>query len=156
MALNLGKGCQDTAIFIEAHKPLAYPANKPPKPIPKDAFPVGSDFFTAMTAKELQALIDTTWDSRKKLDFTAKNAAAATAAKAYLEEASSSSKSQMTVRWGIHQHDDRPTGVAGKAKHFTMIASPADWHLYVNTDGSRIAFMSQTADAKDMVTIKKF
>jgi hypothetical protein len=154
MTLSSGKGYQDVATFMRAH-PLAYPAANPPNPIPAGGFPVGQDFFTVQTAKELQALIDTTWNNRKKLDFTATNAAAVTAAKAYLQDASSSSKTDVTVRWGLHQHDDRPTGVAGKAKHFTMIAAPADWHLYVNTDGSRIAFMSQTALPGDMVTIKK-
>lgn len=87
--------------------------------------------------------------------FAATNAAAVTAAKAYLEQASSSSTEQMTVRWGIHEHDDRPTGEAGKTRHFTMAAKPSEWHLYINTDGSRIACMSQTALPGDMVSIKK-
>jgi hypothetical protein len=165
MTLELGKGSHDTKEFIKAHPP-AYPAKdakakaEKVKEYKKQAFPVGSDFFTQKatpekTTAELQSLVDTTWNNRTKLMFEAENKEAVMAAKKLLEEASSSSKAKKVVRWGIHPHESRPLKETGNTKHFDVVGSETDWHLYVNTDGKRIAFMSQTADPKDMVSIKK-
>lgn len=157
MPIKSGQGYQDPATFRAAHKSEAYDPEKPPKTLPNKGYPVGADFFTPKTIKELQTLIDTTWSSRKKLDFSATNAQAVDNAKALLEAASSSSSgAPLTVRWGVHQHETRPVdGDVGKTKHFNIVAAEADWHLYINTDGSRIAYMSQTAQPGDMVSIKK-
>ena len=152
MALKLPKGAQDTKTFLRAH-PLGYPARNPPNPIPVGAFPVGSDFFTQKTEEQLQKLVDTTWNNRKKLDFNGTNATV-TAAKAFLEKASSTTKTNVTVRWGLHQHDDRPTG-EGKQRHFTVAATPGDWHLYINTNGSRLGYMSNGPAAANLVEITK-
>jgi hypothetical protein len=158
MTLVLDKECHDDIAFIVAHPPAYIAGDKKAKKekeakYGKAAFPVGSNFFTVKTVAQLQKLVDTTWTMRKKLILSAKNAKAAEAAKTFLEKANG--KTKFTVRWGLHQHDDRPTGEAGKTKHFSVVASPTDWHLYINTNGSRVAFMSQTANLKDMVSIKK-
>lgn len=157
MPIKLGQGCQDAATFRAAHSLQAYDPAHPPEHLPTNGYPVGIDFFTKKSVEDFQALIDTTWNSRKKLIFSAGNAQAVTDAKTFLEAASSSSSGPpLTVRWGIHQHESRPVPAdVGKTKHFTVISSPADWHLYINTDGSRIAYMSQTAQPADMVSIKK-
>lgn len=157
MALKTDQNYQNIKAFMTAH-PLAYPDGQPPNPVPPGAFPVGASFFTAKTVAELQALIDTTYKMDKALDYTAGNAAAAKAARTFIQQANSTSPMTFTVRWGLHQHDDRPSGDAGKAEHFTIaLAAPAaDWHLYVSTDGSRISFMSQSGVPADLVSIKKY
>jgi hypothetical protein len=154
--IKTSQGYQNTGTFIAQHQPLAYDASNPPNPIPPGGFPVGSDFFTVKTADELQAFIDTTYQNLAKLNFTATNVAAATAAKEFIKAATTTSSSQQTVRWGMHQHDVRPAGDVGNAKHFTMIGNPTDWHLYVVTNGSQIAYMSQSANPADLVSIKRY
>lgn len=140
MSLKLGQGAHSTTTFIATH-PLAYAPGMAPIPMPGGGFEVNDDFFTVKTVAELQKIVDTTWKMRKKLLFSG-NPVTAAAAKAVLADASSESATKVTVRWGIHQSQDRPQGVVGKCTHFTLKGTPTDWHLYVNTDGSRVAFMS--------------
>jgi hypothetical protein len=151
MSLKLGQGAHSTATFIATHA-LAYAPDAVPDPVPAGGFVVNDGFFTVKTVEELQKIVDTTWKMRKKLLFSG-NAVTAAAAKAVLADASSESATKVTVRWGIHQSQDRPQGVVGKSTHFTVKGTPTDWHLYVNTDGSRVAFMSN--GPANYVAIKK-
>ncbi|MFL5347260.1 MAG: hypothetical protein ACJ8AT_20950 [Hyalangium sp.] len=151
MPIVLGQGCHDRSTFISSHAPNAH-APPGPTPLPANHYVVGDDFFTVKTAAELQKIIDTTVQNLKKLDFQGAQAAAA---KKVLQDASGSS-STIKVRWGLHQSVDRPDGTTGKSKHFTLQTSPNDWHLYVNSDGSQIAYMSNGAGPANLVSIKRF
>ena len=153
MPIVLGSGCHKAATFVGAHPNAHLPPG--PMPLPHGNFIVGNDFFTVKTKEELQALIDTTCQRMKQLDFQG-NAGTVQAAKEVLSRAKSDSGTNVTVRWGIHQSQNRPAGFVGLCTHFTIIGDPNDWYLYVNTDGQKIAFMSNGAAPVNMVTITKF
>jgi hypothetical protein len=152
MPIALGQGCHDQNTFIATHAPNAH---APPGPVPLLAnhYVVGNDFFTVMTAEEVQKVIDTTVQNLKKLDFQGTQAAAA---KKVLQAAVSGSGTTVKVRWGVHQSVDRPDATTGKCRHFTLMALPNDWHLYINTDGKQLAYMSDGAGPAHLVTIKRY
>ncbi|WP_200477476.1 hypothetical protein [Azospirillum brasilense] len=101
----------------------------------------------------LQKYVDTTFSNRRQYDFTGRNGDRALSA---LEKAASSGAPTCTVLWNIHQHQTRPLKAAGKCKHFTVRVpgEQTDLHFYVNTDGSRISYISFDADT--YYQIKKF
>lgn len=108
----------------------------------------------AVPLATLQTYVDTTYNNRRQYDFGKPNGSRALAA---LEKASSTNKTTTcTVVWNIHQHQTRPLAAAGKTKHFTVKVpdEKSELHFYVNTDGSRIAFIS--FDATTYYEIKKF
>jgi hypothetical protein len=151
MPIKLMANCHSRPHFIASHA-LAYDASAPPAVLPVGAFPVGDDFFVVKTKQELQSIIDTTWNSRKKLMFTG---GTAVAAKTVLEKAATGGDTTYQVRWGLHQSENRPLGAVGLCLHFTLAAAPADWHCYVNTDGKRLSYMSNGPAPANFCTIAK-
>jgi hypothetical protein len=140
--IKLHKDCHKPAKFRAAHASAYDPKNEP-DPIPAGAYPCGSDFFDEKTQEELQEIIDVTIKTMKKLVFSGGVIANA---KDMLKNLGSDRKGSYTVRWGIHQSegilDPKDGQVKHKHKHFTIIAMPADWHLYVATSGKRLSAMS--------------
>ena len=139
MAIKLGQDSHKVSTFKAAHPTVT----------------VGSNFFTVKSQKELQDLIDNTYKMLKKLDFQETTLGMAETAKKLIQKASSESKTTVIVKWGIHQSQNRPQGV-GRCSHFTIASRPSDWHLYLNTDGKKIAFMSNGPGAANMVAIKRY
>ncbi len=156
MSIELGKDCHRAATFVDQHANAHLPANAP-NPLPPGHLVVGNDFFTVKTKDALQTLIDSTYNNRKKFDFDSPAAGLANAAKDLLQRASSSSHHRITIKWGIHQSQNRPNNDPGITHHFTIaISGPNDWHLYVNRNGGKISYMSNGAGPLNLVAIKRF
>jgi len=142
--LTLMQGSHNTKTFNAQHPDLEQPA--------------GAGFFASNDVMDLQPYVDTTWKMRKKLVFASMGGAGGVVlvgqAREVLEQASSDSNVAVQVRWGIHQQVPVPGGV-GNMQHFTVKGRPNDWHLYIATDGSRLAFMSNGPAPANFVKITK-
>lgn len=145
--LKLMQGSHSISKFNKAHPALPEPA--------KDKF------FSSNGVDDLQEIVDTTWKMRKKLDFSSPGGMPhAMLARSILQLAESGNLGVVEVRWGIHQHqeieDTAIGGEPGKMRHFTVKWDPNDWHLYIKSDNSRIAYMSNGPAPANFVKIARY
>jgi hypothetical protein len=109
-------------------------------------------FFTHKTQAELQKIVDQTLDSlRHKREITGESKLAEAALALLKKAGSADTKSQVWVRWGLHQLEEKDargdSGGQTKLHHFTvttLITGENDWHFYVDKLMHTIMYMSRS------------